>query len=83
MKPGNKRARESSDHVVLGAGGELGTLDDPRDFRERMARLLSDPEQCKKLAAAGRARAQNVFSWNGTVDYLEKAYRYAIAQRRG
>jgi len=65
---------------MLGAGGELGVLDDPHDFGARMARLLSQPDERKKLGAAGRARAQAVFSWGGTVDYLEKAYRYAIAQ---
>lgn len=65
---------------MLSGGGELGVLDDPQDFGLRMARLLADPERRKKLADAGRARAQSVFTWSSTVDYLEKAYHYAIAQ---
>ena len=68
---------------MLGGGGEIGVLDDPNDFGARMARLLFDPEASKKLAAAGRARAESVFSWSGTVDYLEKAYQFAIAQSAG
>ncbi|HEY6878940.1 MAG TPA: glycosyltransferase, partial [Polyangiales bacterium] len=64
---------------MLGGGGELAQLDDPRDFGSRMARLLAKPEQRAKLGAAGRARAESNFTWRGTVDYLEMAYRYAIA----
>ncbi|MET0389359.1 MAG: glycosyltransferase, partial [Polyangiales bacterium] len=67
---------------MLGQGGELAHLDDPRDFGQRMAVLLSHPERRQQLGAAGRSRAELLFGWGGSVDYLEKAYHFAINRRR-
>lgn len=63
---------------MLGGGGELATLDDAEDFGARIARLLATPADSRKLADAGRKRAQTTFTWGGSVTYLEMAYRYAI-----
>lgn len=64
---------------MVGSGGELAKADDPIDFGARLARLLQSSVERKKLADAGRKRAESMFGWSGSVDYLEKAYRYAIA----
>ena len=36
---------------------------DPRALSSAIATLLSDPEKCRRLGAAGRSRAQKYYSW--------------------
>lgn len=43
-------------HVVL--------ADDPQTFAKAVLRLLDDPEQCRKLAAAGRRLVERCYDWD-------------------
>jgi phosphatidyl-myo-inositol alpha-mannosyltransferase len=57
-----------------------GLLVPPGDaaaLTETVGRILRDPDLAKRLAEAGRARAQE-FRWDGVADRIEQAYREAV-----
>ena len=62
--------------------GETGVLVPPRDvpaLREALERLLADPDLCRRLGQAGRARVQERFSWPAVTDATIAAYEDALA----
>ncbi|MCC6750454.1 MAG: glycosyltransferase [Deltaproteobacteria bacterium] len=67
---------------TLGGCGEVARPDDARDFGARMARLATDEAYRRSLGEKARERAAGNFSWERSVDWLEEAYRRAMAKRR-
>jgi glycosyltransferase involved in cell wall biosynthesis len=63
---------------MLGQGGELAALDNPEDFGDKLSRLAKDAGRRADLGTKARARAEDLFTWGKTVDFLEAAYRHAI-----
>src|SRR6185503_6054326 len=65
------------DEVVHdGEDGLLVPPSDPVALAAAAGRLLDDPDQAEKIAAAGRARAAD-FAWPAVLDRIEGAYRDA------
>ena len=64
---------------MLGGGGEIALQGDPRDFGAKLALLATDPQRRAEQGRVARERAQQHFTWDKTVDFLERAYRHAIA----
>jgi glycosyltransferase involved in cell wall biosynthesis len=60
---------------VLGDAGLWFRNKDVADLEKQMAAALSDVAKGTELAAAGRKRAQKLFSWERVVDQLEDLYR--------
>lgn len=60
---------------VLGDAGLMFQNKDVADLEQRMSAALSDVPKGIELAAAGRRRAQQLFSWERVVDQLEALYR--------
>jgi glycosyltransferase involved in cell wall biosynthesis len=68
---------------VLGADGLCGRLVPPGDVQELtrvVGELLDSPEQLKRLGAAGRRRAVEVFSWESVAAQTVRVYEQAIAR---
>jgi glycosyltransferase involved in cell wall biosynthesis len=68
---------------VLGADGVCARLVPPGDAAELtrvVGELLDSPEQLKRLGAAGRRRAVEVFSWESVAAQTVRVYQQAIAR---
>jgi MMP alpha-(1->4)-mannosyltransferase len=68
---------------VLGADGVCARLVPPGDVGELtrvVGELLDSPEQLKRLGAAGRRRAVEVFSWESVAAQTVRVYEQAIAR---
>jgi phosphatidylinositol alpha-mannosyltransferase len=50
---------------------------DPAALAEAVGRILREPDLAKRLAEAGRARADD-FRWDGVADRIEQAYQEAV-----
>ena len=55
-------AHEAVEHEVTGY--VVDRPDDPRDVAAAIERLLADPEQARRMGAAGRERAVREFSYD-------------------
>jgi alpha-1,3-rhamnosyl/mannosyltransferase len=53
----------------------------PAELAERIIALLADEPARAKLAAAGRARAEQFFSWDKIAEKTLASYRAALARR--
>ncbi len=68
-------------HLVPVAGEESAPFEpkDPdtfaRDLARPINRIMADPEQLRKFAAAGRRRAETTFSWKAIADETVRLYR--------
>jgi starch synthase len=49
-----------------------------RDIAERVNRLLADPEEARRLGAAGRERAVEAFSWSSVAERVHALYRTLV-----
>ncbi|MBV9088973.1 MAG: glycosyltransferase family 4 protein [Mycobacteriaceae bacterium] len=68
---------------VVGADGECAELVTPADVDEltsALGRLLESPEKRHRLGAAGRRRAEKVFSWESVAAQTVRVYEKAIAK---
>lgn len=65
--------------------GETGILA-PRGDREAIAaavaKLAADPEARHRMGAAGRKKAERLWSWPSLLDRMDEAYAAAVAERR-
>ena len=59
--------------------GDAALLVEPRDLRDALARVTSDPELRERLARAGRERAAE-FSWERSAERHLEAYRLAAGR---
>ena len=67
---------------VVGPDGECAELVTPGDVGEleaALVRLLDDPALRERMGAAGRARAQALFSWRAVAEATAAAYADVIA----
>ena len=67
---------------VLGTDGEAAVLVEPGDaeaLAAQVGRLLDDPQERRRLGAAGRARAENRYGWLSVARATVDAYDRAIA----
>lgn len=46
-----------------------------RDLARPIGRLMADPERCRRLGAAGRKRAEQIFSWRSIAAETASLYR--------
>ncbi|MGB3316943.1 MAG: glycosyltransferase family 4 protein [Albidovulum sp.] len=53
---------------------------DPKDFAEKIAQLMDDPEAREKMGQIGRARIEANLSWAHSVPHLLSAYDRAFAK---
>jgi glycosyltransferase involved in cell wall biosynthesis len=53
------------------------------DLREKLQRLLTDPELVRSYEALARERIREHYNWDRVVDATEAAYRELLAARRG
>jgi glycosyltransferase involved in cell wall biosynthesis len=68
---------------VLGADGVCARLVPPGDAAELtrvVGELLDSPDELKRLGAAGRRRAVEVFSWESVAAQTVRVYEQAIAR---
>lgn len=47
---------------------------DPQDLADKIRMVLDDPERARKMGEAGRARAEQLYSWQGIGDKLQRIY---------
>lgn len=66
-----------SDVVVDGQTGYLVNPLQTATLADRLLRLLTDPERCARMGAAGRQRATTVFGTERQLDAVEALYREA------
>lgn len=69
------------DVVIDGETGRLVTPDDPHALAEAIQQLLDDPDDGRRMGAAGAARAP-AFSASAATDRLEALYRELMATGR-
>lgn len=55
---------------------------DPKDFAEKIAELMDDPDARERMGRIGRARIEANLSWAHSVPYLLAAYDRAFAKIR-
>jgi len=67
---------------VLGQAGRLFRNKDVDDLQKQMTAALADATTGAQLAAAGRQRAQELFSWSRVVDQLEDLYLRVLSGAR-
>jgi glycosyltransferase involved in cell wall biosynthesis len=68
---------------VLGADGQCARLVPPGDVEQLtrvVGELLDSPEQLRRLGAAGRRRAVEVFGWESVAAQTVRVYQQAIAR---
>jgi glycosyltransferase involved in cell wall biosynthesis len=58
------------------------TPGDEQGFAAILDRLMDDPEQCHRMSSAGRARLENVLSWEHSIPNLLAAYERAVSGTR-
>lgn len=63
---------------VVGDAGVLLSPDDANVWAQAMDHVLDDPAERRRLAEAGRSRAED-WHWDRTAVALERAYREAVA----
>jgi glycosyltransferase involved in cell wall biosynthesis len=71
---------------VLGTDGTCAQLVPPADvdaLTRALGDLLDSPDKRRRLGAAGRARALEVFSWEAVAAQTVRIYERAIARRGG
>ncbi len=66
---------------VIGDAGVLVDHGDPKQLRESLRALTSDPELCRDLGARARARALRRFDWNTIATAHEVVFQEAIGRR--
>ena len=67
--------------LVMRDGVDGVMVDGPHDdaaFARELERILDDPEQARRMGAAGRDRAVTTFSWPIVVDRLEAMYEELV-----
>jgi glycosyltransferase involved in cell wall biosynthesis len=64
---GNEGVAAPSDTVYV--------TDEPAAFADAVVRLLRDPDEWARVAAAGRAFVQRTYRWDDNVARLEALYR--------
>ncbi len=62
-----------------GLTGFLVSRPEPADYADRLRRLLDDPEASRLMSVRASLLAQR-FSWSGTADRLEAAFRRLVGQ---
>lgn len=73
----------SIDGLDLTDDRELLLADKPRDFADKVLRLLTDHEMAQRLGANGLARVQGQYSWAAMGKTLESAIRAVALSRNG
>jgi glycosyltransferase involved in cell wall biosynthesis len=68
--------------VVDGATGIIVPPADPGALAGAIARLLADPERCRAMGAAGRARVLERFTWDKHARGVEALYEDVLSKRR-
>lgn len=68
--------------VVDGATGIIVPPADPGALADAIARLLADPERCRAMGAAGRARVLERFTWDKHARGVEALYEDVLSKRR-
>jgi len=63
------------------AGIRYADIADPGAFVDVLGRLLADPEECARLALAGRAAIEGRYSLSRTIDALESLLYRQIASQ--
>jgi len=66
--------------VVDGVTGLIVPTGSPDALAQAMQRLLKDPETCRAMGAAGRARVEELYDWDKNVDHMIEVYD---SMRRG
>jgi glycosyltransferase involved in cell wall biosynthesis len=69
---------------VVGPDGECADLVTPGDVGELVAaleRLLDDSDRRARMGAAGRARAEQRYSWRAVAEATVESYREAVGRR--
>lgn len=69
--------------VVDGETGFLVPPNAPVPLAERLARLAMDPALVDQMGAAGRARAENLFTWAGVARQMEQIYTRLVQTHGG
>lgn len=67
------------DTVVDGSTGILVPPQNPEAIAAAVGRLLSDPALGRRLGAAGRNRAVDLYSWDHVAELTEECYRGLLA----
>ncbi len=61
--------------LELKDGEDILVADDPREFAERVIRLLTDRTLRQRLAASGQKKVRDRFGWDKIATSLEEVYR--------
>jgi glycosyltransferase involved in cell wall biosynthesis len=69
---------------VVGEDGSAGVIvpaADPFSLGRAIGELLDQPELCRRMGAAGRARVEQRFTWRRTAERTVAVYRELLAER--
>jgi phosphatidylinositol alpha-1,6-mannosyltransferase len=61
--------------------GLLVDSEDPEAVADRVVALLADPARSRAMGEAGRARAEKLFTWEGTARAVEAVFRECCRER--
>jgi glycosyltransferase involved in cell wall biosynthesis len=69
--------------IAVRDGEHLRVADTPQAFAAAVVELFEDPASASELGLAGRALAEEKYSWDLAVDRLESLYRGVFAREAG
>ncbi len=65
-------ARPCAEVIDAQDGVELVTAETAQDYVERLSELLSNPQRCEQIGAAGRACVQARYSWDAHLSVVDR-----------
>ncbi|MEO0243363.1 MAG: glycosyltransferase, partial [candidate division WOR-3 bacterium] len=70
------------DIILDGKTGLLANPGDPEDLANKIIKLIENPELRKKLVEEGQKHIKENYSWDATLNKLEKIFKEVVKKER-